>query len=122
MGEIEVKATRTFQHPLHVNGTFLRGRFYRVDADDRRVQGLIAGGYFKVIEPVEEVTDDQMGLAGVDAFLDSGVGARRTRPAKRKKEQAGELDGPDQLAPRGNSGDGTTPDATAGTEDGAGGS
>lgn len=91
MSEIEVKVSRSFDHAL---GRFTRGRKYQVDPDNPMVKGLIEGGYFVITE----VSDDPVDLARIDGFLDSGVGVRRVRPAKRKARQdAGEVDdGQDQ--------------------------
>ena len=79
---IEVKATRSFMHPLHPQGQFLRGRFYRVDPDNPLVKGLLEAGYFRATDVVTVEVPDVVDLTGVDEFLDTGVGTRRTRPKK----------------------------------------
>lgn len=85
MPDIEVRAVRSFLHHLHPQGRFLHGRRYQVDTDDPAVQALIDGGYLVPTNKLEvtRVVD----LAGIDEFLGSGVGVRRTRP---QKSQAGE--------------------------------
>jgi hypothetical protein len=104
---IEVIATRSFMHPLHPNGQFLRGRPYQVDLDDAVVRGLIAAGYFKVVcHGITEEPDNVVDLAGVDEFPGSGVGTRRTRPKKKKTgepegQEVGDGQGPDRPDPQG---------------------
>ena len=78
MPEIEVRAVRSFLHHLHPQGRFLHGRRYQVDTGIPAVQALIDGGYLVPTNKLEvtHVVD----LAGIDEFLGSGVGVRRTRP------------------------------------------
>jgi hypothetical protein len=73
MPEIELKASRSFEHVI---GRFTRGRFYRLDPDDVLVIGLVAGGY---LVPTE-VGDDQVDSAGTNVVpagsVDSNVSGR----------------------------------------------
>lgn len=89
MPEIEVRATRSFMHPLHPNGQFLRQRRYQVDTDNPVVQGLIDGGY--LVPTVKLEVTRVVGIPGLDEFLGSGVGTRRTRPKKSKAAQGFEV-------------------------------
>lgn len=126
--EIEVKATRTFQHALHPNGIFLRGHRYQVDTDNPMVKGLIDGGYFKPAEshsatPQDEGDLDGLDLAGIDEFLGSGVGTRRTRPQKkatRQSTQRGEVIeyGQGEIEPDGDLPGGPGQDSAPGVPDG----
>ena len=75
MNEVEVKATRSFEHVL---GRFTRGRTYRVDLNHKLVPGLIDEGYFI---PTEVLGDGAVDTSGIDAFLGSGVGVGVDRPA-----------------------------------------
>lgn len=96
MNEIELKATRSFSHVL---GNFTRGRRYKLDADDLAVKGLVDGGYF--VPTTEPEVPRAVDLAGIDEFLASGVGTRRTRPKKSKagEPEAGVGDGTGEAQP-----------------------
>lgn len=88
MNLIEVKAQLSFDQ-------FRMGKYYRVDADDPRIQAQIHGGYFKATEPAPgNLAPAPLG-GDTGGDLDSGVQGPKKR-APRKKTQAlvdGEPDG-----------------------------
>lgn len=88
MNLIEVKAQLSFDQ-------FRMGKYYRVDADDPRIQAQIHGGYFKATEPAPGDLAPAASSGDASGDLDSGVPGPKKR-APRKKTQAlvdGEPDG-----------------------------
>jgi hypothetical protein len=104
--DIEVKATRSFEH---MGRRYTRGRIYQVNTDDPYVMGLIAGGY---LIPTE-VNDDQVDSAGADVVPVGGVDT--DLPGRAKKRQRRQVDdGKGDMAHHGDHPDGSASDAAGG--------
>lgn len=121
MSEIEVKATRSFEH---MGVRYTRGRHYQVDTDDRYVLGLIAGKYLVPADGPprirEGLTDrelqeafDAMDNSGIDEFLGSGVGVGMARPEKQAARKQ-VSDGTDEVEQRLPAHDPSASDASGG--------
>lgn len=92
MNIIEVKAQLSFDQ-------FRMGKYYRVDADDPRIQAQIHGGYFKATEPAPGDLAPAASSGDASGDLDSGVPGPKKR-APRKKTLGEEVgDGPGEHRP-----------------------